>query len=131
MAGQWDAWLRENARSGKGGIRLDAASRGRVLKIIFNLPGDWTGAALRGEIRIAPDAVGDPIAAFAVTGPEIVAGVSTFTCRLEPADFADIPADGDLDGVAEFPVDFLLEPAGGDEETLLAAVLPVTGRITE
>lgn len=130
MASQWSTWLQYHAAAGKGGVTLAAASRDRIHKLIFNLTGDWTGATLRGQLRASPDAPGSPLAEYAISGPVVAGGVTTFTCRLEPADFVGIPADSDLDGVEELPFDFLLTPSGGEEELFFAGVLPVTGRIT-
>jgi hypothetical protein len=134
MAGRWDTWLRELASAMKGGIRLPAASRGRLYELAINLPGDFTGATMRAEVHSAPDAA-PVLATFAVTGPVVAAGVSTFTFTLAAGTGANstgvLPGDDDIDGVEEFPVDFLLNPAGADpEELLFGAVLPLTGRVT-
>lgn len=132
MTGQWDAWLRELKRARKGGVRLHA-SRGRKHELVINLPGDWTGATLRGEVRASPDA-GSVLATYSVTGPVVGSGRSVFTCSLAAGTGSDstgvLPPDSDMDGVAEFPVDLLLTPLGGTEELLLGFELSLIGRIT-
>lgn len=133
MAGQFDTWLREQSLAGKGGVRLQAASRARLYVLGVSLPGDWTGATLRGEVHAAPDSP-TVLAEFQISGPVVDAGRSLFTVSLGAGTGTDttgaLPADGDLDGVEEFPVDFLLTPSGGAEELLFSAVLPLTGRVT-
>lgn len=132
MASQWDTWLRALAAAGKGGIRLEGASRGRAFTLLVHLAGSWTGATMRGDVRIRPDAAA-ALSVFTVTGPVVANGYSTFTCTLAAGTGANstgvLPADTDLDGVEEFPFDLLLTPSGGTEELLLGGVLPVTGRI--
>lgn len=134
MATQFDVWLREQARTEKGGVVLAAASRGRKYTLPINLPASYQGATLAGRVRAAPDATGDPLATFAVSSPVVAAGVATFTCTLAEGSGADstgaLPADGDLDGVEYFPVEFELTPDGEDEaELLFAGLLPVSGSI--
>ena len=133
MKSRWEAWLRELARSGKGGVTLDAASRGRKYVLTINLPGDYTAATLAGRVRSSPDAPGDPLATFAIGTPSLAAGVTSFECTLAAGTGAGstgiLPADSDADGREEFPVEFELTPSGGDLELLFGAVLPLTGKI--
>ena len=64
MATPFDEWLRQLTASGKGGFTLPAALRGRKYVYGFQAAADFTGATMRSEVRIAPDAptrlVGDP-----------------------------------------------------------------------
>ena len=83
MKSRWDAWLRELARSGKGGVTLDAASRGRTYVLTINLPGDYTAATLAGRVRSSPDAPGDPLATFAIGTPSLAAGRYRLFCSLQ------------------------------------------------
>jgi hypothetical protein len=133
MITQFDEWLRQLAAAQKGPVTFPGASRGRKYVTTVSLPGDWTGATMRAQARLRPDAAGDPIATFAVTGPVVAAGVSTFTLTLTAGAAAGstgaFPADSDLDGVEQFAVDVLLT-SGGVEELLFGGVLPLLGRIT-
>ncbi|TYC93055.1 hypothetical protein [Novosphingobium sp. BW1] len=100
-----------------------------------SLPGDWTGATMRAEARLYPDAAGDPIATFAVVGPILDGDLSTWTLSLAAGSGADstgaFPSDADLDGVERFAVDVLLTPSGGSEEILFGGVLPLLGSVTQ
>lgn len=131
MASRFDTWLRELKRSGKGGVVLDAARRGSIYQLIINFPGDRTADTLRGQVRESPDAPGDPLASFSVSAGTYdgTADVTTFVAAIGAVATAGLPEDGDLDGVAEFAVDFLIDD-GDIEELLFGAALPVAGRVT-
>lgn len=132
-----ESWLQRLKAAGKGGIRLDAnpATRGRAWSMPVVLPADFTGATMRGQIRLEPDAAGAALAEFAVSGPVVADGTSTFTLSLDAGTGANstgiLPADADADGAEDFPFDILLPPDGGTEELLVGGILPVVGRITE
>lgn len=133
MASQWDAWLREHARSGKGGITLAEASRGRKYTLNINFDDDRTGATIAGRVRSSPDAV-STLATFSVSSAyDSGADVTTFTCTLAAGSGANstgvLPADSDADGLEYFPVEFEMTPEVGDMELLFGALLPVSGRI--
>ena len=134
MATPFDEWLRQLAASGKGGFTLPAATRGRKYSFGFQATADFTGATLRGEVRLAPDAGGAALATFTCSGPTVALGVTTFTIVLLAGTGANstgiLPADGDGDGLVELAVDVLLTPSGGVEELLFVAKLPVLGRVT-
>ncbi len=134
MTTSFDEWLRQLAAGGKGGFVLSPATRGRVYNFAFRAAADFTGATMRAQVRAAPDAAGSPLATFAVTGPVVSGGFSTFTLTLAAGSGANstgaLPADGSGDGVIHLPVDVLLTPQGGAEELLFGAALPVLGRIT-
>ena len=131
---QFDEWVRQLAAARKGPVTFPAASRGRAYATAITLNGDWTGATLRAEARLYPDAGGAPIVTFGVTGPVVASGASTFTLTLAAGSGANstgaFPADADLDGVEQFAVDVLLTPDGGTEDLLFGGVLPLLGRVT-
>lgn len=129
----FDPWLRALAAAGKGPVTL-REERTRKLEAAFILAGDWTGATLRGAVRLSPDAAGAVLASFAVTGPVVASGVSTFTVSLAAGSGANstgsLPADGEGGGVARFAYDLLITPLGDDEEVLVGGVLEILGRVT-
>lgn len=126
----FDEWLRGLGAAQKGPVTLPAASRGRVWNTSIALPGDWTGATLRGEIRLDPDA-SPALVAFTVSGPSVGGGESLFSLSLTDAQTSSLPSDSDGDGIEYFPFDLLLTPSGGDEELLFGGTFTLLGRITE
>ena len=131
---EFDGWLRELSAAGKGGVnaRLPDATRGLAWSCPVELPGDWTGAALEGTISASPDA-GSALATFTITGPVVAGGTSTFTLALTSGTGANstgvLPADGDGDGVAEFPYMLRLTPSGGAKDTLFGGIFPLIGKV--
>ena len=134
MNTSFDPWLLALAAGSKGGFVMESASRTRRYVFGINAAADFTGATIRAQVRSAPDAAGSPLATFAVTGPVVAAGISTFTLELVAGSGANstgiLPADSTGDGVIYLPVDVLLTPLGGSEELLFGAALPLLGRIT-
>lgn len=136
MATTFNAWLAACAAAGKGGPRLIfTAVRGQQYQAVLDLSGDWTGATLTAYVRQQPDAAGDPLVDFAVTGPVVVdvdgAPWSAFTVTLASGAGADstgaLPADNDGDGVAEFPLFINLAESGGSAELLAGGIMRVLG----
>lgn len=130
----FDDWLAELKAAGKGPVTLRTCTRGREFEYSFALAGDWTGATLRGQVRLEPDAAGDPLVTFTCSTPAVASGYSIFTISLASGVGANstgiLPASPLGDGAAEFAFDLLITPAGGDETILFGGVLPVIGRIT-
>lgn len=136
MASKWNVWLSELSRASKGGVRLVSARRGSAFSQAITLPGDYSAASFRGEVRANPDASGTALAAFTFTTPTYDAGTGKTSVSFSLAagsganSTGALPADGDFDGVEEFPFDILVTPSGGTEELLFGGVLPVVGRVT-
>lgn len=129
MKTTFEPWLDHMDRAGKGGRALvQRGERGRTVRIVVNLDGDWTGATLRGEVRISPDAIGDPIAPIIFSPPVVVGGVSTFVGTIASATVFPAPAPGEE--VAAFPFDLLFKPAGEEEALLIGSALEIAGRVT-
>jgi hypothetical protein len=125
----FDDWLRWLRSAQKGPATL-TASRGRDYPGFLRLSGDFTGATLRGQIRIEPDAAGAPLTTFTVSGPVVEDGVTTFTISLTGVEIDALPAAPIGDGAAQFAYDLLMT-VGGDEDLLLGGVFAVIGRVTE
>ncbi|MGB7407144.1 MAG: hypothetical protein WA908_01445 [Pontixanthobacter sp.] len=128
-------WLRELQLARKGGVRLQpAATRGRPWNARIVLAGDWSGASMRGCLRLTPDAAGAVLANFNVSPPELEGDFTAFVLSLDGGNGSNstgrLPADQDADGVEEFAFDILLTPQNGTEDLLFGGILPVIGRIT-
>ena len=131
----FDAWLAEKRRARKGGIVLAAGSRGRAYKLKLLIPGDFTEATWRGEVRIHPDAA---VLEAAFTFPEAVyhadLGKTEITALLPAGSGPNatgsltLPTDGST--IAVFAFDILCTPAGDAEDEFLAGALPISGRVT-
>lgn len=126
----FDDWLRWLKSAQKGPVTL-YASRGRVFAATVTINADYTGASMRGEVRLGPDAAGIPEATFTVSAPAVVSGVTTFDVTMTAAAVDGLPAATAGDGLAQFAFDLLLTPSGGDEELLFGGTFSVGGRITE
>ena len=128
----FDPWLAQLAAAGKGPVTL-YAFRGRAFSQTITLSGNWTGATMRGQIRLEPDAA-TSLAAFTVTGPVIVGDATQFTISLAAGSGANstgvLPADAAGENYIELPFDLLMTPAGGAEDTLFGGVFTLVGRIT-
>lgn len=130
---QFDGWLRELAAANKGGFvtRLPDATRTLAWSTPVVLPGDWTGAVLEGTISASPDAA-SALATFAVSGPVVAGGTSTFTISLASGTGANttgsLPADGTGAGFIELPYMLRLTPSGGVKDTLFGGLFPLLGK---
>ena len=135
METTFDPWLRALRDAEKGPVVLTQATRGKAWEHAVAMAGDWSGSTMRGEVRSYPDAEGDPLATFVVSGPVIADGYSTFTLSLAAGNgensTGNLPADSDADGIERFPFDLLITPSGEEEELLFGGFLPIRGRITE
>ena len=130
MAGTtFDAWLAELAKAQKGPVTLQI-DRGIPFVYSLALDGDWTGSALIGSIRLAPDTVDPVLVSFTVSGPTVVDDVTSFTLSLTKTQTAALPADNDADGVSQFAYDLLFTPDGGTEQRLFGGVAVVKGKVT-
>ena len=136
MATTFDNWLAACAVAGKGGSRLIlTATRGLAYAVVLDLSGDWTGATMTAYVRQAPDAAGDPLADFTVSGPVVTeidgAPWSAFTLTLAAGTGANstggLPADSDGDGIVELPLFITLAASGESAELLVGGIMRVLG----
>jgi hypothetical protein len=125
-------WLKRLAQMKKGPFLPGGASRGRPWSAGLVIPGDWSSATFRGEVRSQPDA-GTILATFAFTAPSFDGEKTTVTMSLASGTGANstgiLPSDNNFDGVEYFPFDVLVD-FGGTEDLFFGGVLPVAGRIT-
>lgn len=133
MTTQYTAWLAALAAARKGPVTLPTATRKLAYSQVITLNGDFSTAAITGQIRSAPDS--DTIlAAFTVGTLSFAGGLTSFTISLAAGTGANstgvLPADSDMDGVEYFPFDILMTPSGGAAERLFGGLLPVSGHIT-
>jgi hypothetical protein len=132
MEERFATWLKRLGQMKKGPFLPNGASRGRPWSADLVIPGDWSTATFRGEIRSQPDA-GSVLASFAFTTPVFSGGQTTLTMSLASGTGANstgsLPSDNDFDGVEYFPFDVLAN-FGGTEDLFFGGLLPVAGRIT-
>lgn len=136
MATTFDTWLAACAAAGKGGARwIWTAMRGFKYTAVIDLDGDWTGATMAAYVRQQPDAVGDPLVTFSVTGPVVatLGGVTTsaFTFELVAGTGANstgiLPADTDGDAVLDLPLFITITESGGSAELFAGGIMRVMG----
>lgn len=130
----FDRWLEALRAAGKGPVNLPAASRGLAYSTTFSLPGDWTGATARAEIRAEPGS-GTVLAEFSKTNEGFADGVTVFTLELSSGTSTNstgiLPSDPTGDGVVRLPYDILLTPSGGSEELLFGGIFTLLDRVTQ
>lgn len=136
MAGQFDAWERALRAAGLWADFSPApATRGLKWSEPVEVEGNWLGASIEGTIRATPDAP-SALATFSFSSLSIVTidgeTWTRWTASLASGTGSNstgiLPADGDSDGVEQFPCMFRLTPSGGDKETLLGGYLTVMGK---
>jgi len=128
----FDAWLRECEAAGQGGPDFVwRGLRGTAASWALVLDGNWTGATMRGILRLSPDAAGDPLVSFTVSSPTVttVEGETTtrFAFSLTGSQINGLPADTDGDGVARFALLTWLTPSGGTESFFMGGVFTALG----
>lgn len=134
MKTPFDDWLAEKRRARKGGAVLRSGSRGRAFRQPMLIPGDFSGASWRGQVRIHPDAEA-LLASFTFSAGVYNAaiGKTLVTFSLPGGSGADgtgslpLPTDGST--IAVFPFEVLCTPAGGTEDEFLAGAIPIIGRV--
>ncbi len=130
---QFDDWLRALAADGKGPWTLHA-TRGRLFSYKIAMEGDYTGSTMRGQVRMTPDAAGEPLAQMDIGGPDLLDGYTYFT----PTVYAGyafnstgaLPAPPVGEGSVDFVYDILFTPPGGEEGLLFGGLFTVAGRVT-
>ena len=127
-----EEWLRQLAAANKRGAKIRTGRHESFARVV-SLPGDFTAAVLVGQVRLYPDAPGDPLASFTVTGPVVAAGRSKFTLSLTEAQIenpAIIPAAPAGDGEVTLVYDLLLTPSGSPRGLLMGEEFTVIGGVT-
>lgn len=125
----FDKWLAALAAAGKGPVTL-YCDRGVDFEKQIAIQSDLTGATLRGEVRVNPDATGSALATFDVSAVSVVAGVSTFTLGLTQTEVNALPASATGEGVVHLPFDLLITLSGGAEQRLFGGTFEVSGQVT-
>lgn len=118
-------WLKLLAQARKGPVTLPVAVRGQAYTHNISVSGDWTASTLRGSVRASPDS-STALATFTIGTPALVSGSTVWIISFSTAQTAALPADGDGDGVEQFPYDFLL-----NGQRLFGGLFPLSGHITE
>jgi hypothetical protein len=130
MQTQWTEWLAAERAAGRSGVVLNERPivRGKAYELVLPIPGDLTGATFAASLHVSPGASAisgvsfdTDLAAF-----DAEAGTTTLTLSLAATETdTELPADGNLDGLAEviFKLDFT--PSGGDQSRALGLVIPI------
>lgn len=138
MARSLNDWLAELAAAGKGGYD-DAGNplvlrvpRQQQLVIRSSAARDFTGAAMRGEVRRWPDSAeaDDPLASFDCDVGTYSDGVTILTATLTAAQVRALPAAAPRGVEFDCVFDLWITPSGAEEEMLLGGVLRVLGTAT-
>ena len=118
MATTFDPWLQACLSAGQGGPDfLWPHTRGTPFNCTLQLEGDWTGATMAGQLRVAPDAAGDPVASFTVSPANVVTiDDETFTeFAFSLSSGTTYPADNNGDALVQLSLTVWLTPSGDTE----------------
>jgi len=131
MTSQLQEWLLQLQNDGLGGPKAEmpAIPRGKDHTVTLELAGDFSAAAFVMNVRLAPDAPGDPLATFNCSPGAFANGVTPVTLQLLAADQTNIPADADSTFVLDLVYEIDCTPAGGVRYTLAAGIQPVRGAV--
>ena len=134
MATQFPEWI---AQLGRDGLLFTPPAIRRGVRRTFSILlaehpylGDWTDGVFECQIRSAPDAAGDPLAAFTVTVGTPSDSITQVQFDLEPEDQADLPPD-DGEGVIRLPIDVVYTPTGESGELVGGGMIAVLGAVTQ
>ena len=124
----FDKWLKTLAASGKGSPTL-YCDRGVPFTKHIALQADYTGATVRGEVRLRPDSP-SALGTFTVSALSVVSGVSSFSISLSEAVVNELPEDPTGEGLVDLVSDLLITPSGGSEQRLFGGCFTVIGQVT-
>lgn len=119
----FEDWLRRLAAAQLLIEGIPPAFRGLKWEQPVEIEGDYNGAALEGSVSLTPGAT--PLVSFTMSGPVVVAGVSTWIASLSTVQTAALTGDGDGDAIVELAAMFRLTPSGGTEAVLMGGVFTV------
>lgn len=125
----FEPWLRRLAAAQLRVDSIPPAFRALKWQQPIEIDGDWTGSTLEGSLSLEPN--GAPIATFAITGPVVAGGVSTWTASLAAGTGANSTGalftanDSDGDGIVDLAAMFRLTPSGGSKAVLMGGVFTV------
>ncbi|MBB3035370.1 hypothetical protein [Alteriqipengyuania lutimaris] len=126
MQSNHPVWLAQLARDKKGGKALPSITRGQAYTASVGFPVDVSGDSFAGQLRLSPDAAGDPLADFTVTPGDYADGSTIVTLSLSAGQTGALPADGDADGLEEVVFEVLRNGA-----RCFAGNVFVSGRVAE
>lgn len=102
--------------------------RGTDFTLTFNFGDiDYSGATFAGQLRLTPDAAGDPVAAFTVGTPTFSGGDTSVTFSL--GNSLSFPAAAEPGRTLKLYMDFKIT-VSGKIERFAAGVLTVIGKVT-
>lgn len=102
--------------------------RGTDFSLTFNFGDiDYSGATFAGQLRLTPDAAGDPVASFTVGTPTFSGGDTSVVFSL--SDSVTYPPAAEPGRTLKLYMDFKIT-AGGLVDRFAAGVLTVIGKVT-
>ena len=102
--------------------------RGTDFSLTFNFGDiDYSGATFAGQLRLTPDAPGDPVALFSVGTPTFSGGATSITFSL--GNSTNYPPAAEPGRTLKIYMDFKIT-VGSQIERFAAGVLTVIGKVT-
>lgn len=130
---QYDNWLAQLARDGRGGGVLPSISRGRSLTLKYSLSvhpilGDFTDGTFSCNIAISPDAP-QPLTSFEISTGTPENGITPVTLSLPASAQSALPPDNDLDGVEPVFYELVYTPNGAGPVAIDGGIIIITGAV--
>ena len=119
------------ARLREAGVYYKALTvmRGRAKVIVFTAPGvDLTNYDFAGEVRVLPDAGGDPVASW--TFEAVLTGGDTVITATLSAGAIDGPTAPEPGAAAQLYYDLTMTPLGGAEKVFMGGEIYRAGSVT-
>jgi hypothetical protein len=134
MTTEFEPWLADLRRAGRlipeGSVHI---VRGLQFTWPLAMSGVWTEYELKADLRLYPDAPGDSLAEFEMTGATFdeVSGLTSWVTWLHPGKTFGLPGDEAGDGVVTVAIEVLIKPTDGNLwARLMAGTATVSGRVS-
>lgn len=115
--------------AGKGWL-TPALFRGADYSITFNFKEiDYSAATFAAQLRLTPDADGDPVAAFSVGTPTFSGGDTQIVFRLTRTQTDALPPAAEAGRTLKLFADFKIT-VGGLTDRFAAGAFTITGKVT-
>lgn len=104
--------------------------RGTDYSLTFNFGEiDYSGATFAGQLRLTPDAAGDPVTSFTVGTPTLIGSDTSVVFTLSDTVTDELPAAAEPGRTLRLYMDFKIT-TGGLVDRFAAGVLTVIGKVT-
>lgn len=130
---QYNDWIAQLARDGRGGGVFPSISRGRSLTLKYSLSvhpilGDFTDGTFSCNIAISPDAP-EALTSFEVSTGVPENGVTPVTLSLPASAQSGFPQDDDFDGIERVFYELVYTPNGAGPIAVDGGIINITGAI--